>query len=125
MNPGRHNHTRLRKRDSEVTTISTPTYAGEYIDKVSDLYSPPSSRNNYERESMDENGGRDRDYDINEGIEDNLGYPQNHHRPSVPDDIDSRNNSLYETETIIDTSKKVDFGQVFHISHFKGSFYFY
>ena len=119
MNPGRHNHTRLRKRDSEVTTISTPTYAGEYIDKVSNLYSSPGARNNFGRQSIDEIGSLEqmqssinREYDINEGMDEISGYPQDGHRPSFPDDIDSRHNSLYETGNVNDTSRKVDFGQV-------------
>ena len=59
MNPEHENHTRLRKRDSEVTTISTPTYAGEYIDKVSNLYSSPGARNNFGnlRAHLDPGGG--------------------------------------------------------------------
>ena len=117
MSRDHRHHARLRKRDSELTVKSTPTYAGGYIDKVSEKYS--LSKDRYDdrgRQSLGDTRSfhelrrpSDYEYDNIDGDED----------LAQVDDIQEANHNIgvrdvasHPTDQIRDMSKKVEFESV-------------
>ena len=120
MSHERGHEARLRKRDSELTTMSTPSNAGEYINKVSEKYSVPRDKSHDRgRQSIDDTRSSPQSYPIsshaNDGFEITemrVDFSQNNNGPEG--DLD-RGSQYYESQDICkgnDMLKKVGFEKV-------------
>ena len=120
MNVEPGNHARLRKKDSEQSIMSTPTYGGEYIDRVSELYSSPKERTgDYDGRSYGENSkihqtlpATDDGQDIYEAIDGYENVSPNVDRPNYPVDIGARELVSQETDHVNDAAKTISFEPV-------------
>ena len=120
MSHERGPHARLRKRDSELTTMSTPSYAGEYIHKVTEKYSGPRDKfDDRGRQSIDDRRSSHQSYPtsdyVDNGFEEKeqyVDFSQNNNEPKGNFDMGSQ---YYETQDIgkgNEVPKKVGFQQV-------------
>ena len=120
MSHERGPHARLRKRDSELTSMSTPSYGGEYIDKVSGKYSGPRDKSDDRgMQSIDDRRSSHQNYPIsihvNNGFEEteqNVDFSQNNNEPEGNYDIGSQNYVSQEIVQGNNVPKKVGFQQV-------------
>ena len=120
MSHGKGPHARLRKRDSELTTMSTPSYAGEYINKVSEKYSAPRDKSDDRgRNSIDDRRSSHQSYPTSNHVNNGFGeieqYVDNSQNNNETDGNFEMGSQNCESQDIVqgnNVPKKVGFQQV-------------